>query len=286
VSQYRAILKDVFVPWCDAVGLTDPGDLTEDALERFVKHLTTQPGAKGRKLHDATVRTYGRGVNLMLAWAARQGAMSAARVLTDKPKHKPYKTLTRQEIDTLVKKANSPRDRLIIRLLADSGMRLGELLNIRLGDIKREAGSYFVTLQGKTGYRVAGIERDLFRDMMAYVNGGRKGPAGEGAALFMSERKSGGGYKPLTKSGVEQMLKHTAADAGVTKRVFPHLLRHSYATDWLNRGGSEVLLMKTLGHTSLAMIASTYANQADEDVRKAMLEHLKRTRQVAVQQDD
>jgi integrase len=279
VRQYRTILEDVFLPWADSVALTKPEDLTEAALDRFTEHLRTRPGAKGRALSPTTVKTYARGTNLMLAWATRQGEIPAVRIVTNEIQPPRFELLTRAEIAALVKAADNPRDRLIIRLLADTGMRLGELLNLEVGDIVREGGRHFLLLRGKTGHRTAGIERDLYRDLMSYIKGGRKGPVDVGAAVFMSERKSSTGYKPLKASGVQQMLDHLGEDAGITKRVYPHLLRHTYATEALNRGMPETVLARVLGHKSLAMISRVYVHLADDDVQRAMLEHLDRVRQ-------
>jgi integrase len=279
VSQYRTILLDVFVPWAASVGLTDPADITDAALKRFTKHLETKPGAKGRPLSAVTVKTYGRGVNLMLGWANRRGDMPPVRMLTDQPESPKFDLLTRSEIAALLKTADTPRDKLIIRILSDTGCRLGELLNLRIGDVKREDGRHYLRLRGKTGSRTAGIERELYRDVIAYINGGRKGPAGDDAALFMSERKTSTGYKPLLASGVQQMLSNLGEDAGITKRVYAHLLRHGYATEFLNKGGSETILMRVLGHSSLDVISRVYVHLADDDVQRAMVEHLDRVRQ-------
>jgi integrase/recombinase XerD len=279
VTQYRIILEDVFLPWAASVKLTDPADVTEAALERFNKHLVTKPGAKGHPLTPTTVKTYGRGVNLMLGWANRRGDMPAVRMFTDAPETPKFDLLTRPEIAALVKQADTPRDRLIVRILSDTGCRLGELLNLTIGDVKREEGRYYLRLRGKTGHRTAGIEKELYRDLMAYINGGRKGPAGDDAAVFMSERKSKTGYKPLTASGVQQLLNHLGEDAGISKRVYAHLLRHGYATEALNKGMPETVLMRVLGHSSLDMISRVYVHLADDDVQRAMLTHLEKVRQ-------
>ena len=70
---------------------------------------------------------------------------------------------------------------------------------------------------------------------------------------------------PLTKSGVEQMVRTVADVAGIRKRTYPHLLRHSYATWALNRGMNPIMLAQVLGHSSLAMIQRTYAHSTPAD---------------------
>ena len=54
------------------------------------------------------------------------------------------------------------------------------------------------------------------------------------------------------------MIRNLGETAGIKKRVYPHLLRQSFATEYLRRGGNPILLQQILGHTTLAMITQTY----------------------------
>ena len=76
-------------------------------------------------------------------------------------------------------------------------------------------------------------------------------------------------YEPLTRSGVSQLVTTLTAQAGVEKGVYPHLLRHSYAT-WA-RGMNPVQLAQILGHSSLAMIMNVYAHLSPQDAHAAMM---------------
>jgi integrase/recombinase XerD len=78
----------------------------------------------------------------------------------------------------------------------------------------------------------------------------------------------------LTTSGLEQAVRIAAQEAGITKRVYPHLLRHSHASNWLRRGGDVVMLQKTLGHADLTMIADVYSHLDSSDAYAAMLKVL------------
>jgi integrase len=93
--------------------------------------------------------------------------------------------------------------------------------------------------------------------------------------LFISlRRRPGGDYGPLTPSGVEQVIQELGASAGITKRVYPHLLRHSYATWTLTRGMNPIMLAHILGHTSLAMIQNVYSHLTPTDAYEAMVRTL------------
>ena len=65
--------------------------------------------------------------------------------------------------------------------------------------------------------------------------------------------------QPLTESGAGQVVRIAAQNAGITKRVYPHLLRHSYATQWLRNGGNVISLQRVLGHSDLSMITGVYS---------------------------
>jgi site-specific recombinase XerD len=80
---------------------------------------------------------------------------------------------------------------------------------------------------GKTGERLVPIPR-LSRRLQKYVDRGRPREVVSDRIFISLKRRPGGDYGPLTPSGVEQLLQDLRQRAGITKRVYPHLLRHSY----------------------------------------------------------
>ena len=79
------------------------------------------------------------------------------------------------------------------------------------------------------------------------------------------------GVPPLTTSGVDQMIRNVGELAGVGKRVYPHLLRHSFATWQLSRGMNPIQLAQILGHSSLTMIQAVYSHLSPVDAYEAVL---------------
>src|SRR5205823_8197851 len=93
--------------------------------------------------------------------------------------------------------------------------------------------------------------------------------------MFVSLRRgSNGFYEPLTPSGVGQLLRDLAYRATISKRVHPHLFRHSFATEALRRGMNPVQLAQILGHTGLRMIDSVYSHLTVTDAYEAMMRML------------
>jgi integrase/recombinase XerD len=275
VSQYRFALL-VFLRFCEREGLETPDQLTRREVDRYSAWLRDQPGSKGRPLAEVSANTYLRSLNLLLGWLGEQGELARFRAKTQKSEPKPLEVLTPAEIDAMLKAASSPRDRLIVRVLAETGCRLGELIALRVSDVVAQDGNHFLYLRGKTGERWVAIRRDLYRQLVAYISGGRPGRPNDEEPVFMGQRRRDGRYEPLTQSGVQQMIRYLARDAGIKKRVHPHLFRHTYGTEFIAQGGDSVMLAKILGHRSLAMINSVYAHPRQAHIAQAMLDHLRR----------
>lgn len=111
----------------------------------------------------------------------------------------------------------------------------------------------------------------LWRRLQRYLERGRPQDANSDR-VFLSARRDRrtADYEPLTKSGVEQMVCAVADMAGIQKRTYPHLLRHSHATWALNRGMNPIMLAQVLGHSSLVMIQRNYAHSTPADAHELL----------------
>jgi integrase len=127
--------------------------------------------------------------------------------------------LSQAEIEGMLRVASSPSDRLIVRVLAETGCRLGELIGVVAQD-----GQHFLYLRGKTGERWVAIRRELYRQLVAYISGGRAGRAAEDEPVFLAQRRRDGRHEPPTPSGVQQMIRYLAQEAGIRKRGTPTLV--------------------------------------------------------------
>ena len=111
----------------------------------------------------------------------------------------------------------------------------------------------------------------LRRRLGKLIAGRREEAAGR---IFVSLRRTRRGYAPLTHSGVQQMIRAIAEVAGVDQRVYPHLFRHTYATEALRRGMNPLVLQKILGHETLDMITSVYSHLNVSDTHAAAMRML------------
>jgi len=163
------------------------------------------------------------------------------------------KTLSVEEVDNLLKRPDPKerlglRDKAMLELLYATGMRASELVSIKLQNINLEVG-YIVTLGKGSKERVIPIHekavaliKDYLRDARQKLLKDRDSPY-----LFLGQ-----GGRPLTRERFWQIIKGYALKAGIKKRVFPHLLRHSFASHLLEHGADLRSVQLMLGHSDIS----------------------------------
>jgi integrase/recombinase XerD len=281
-DAYGYPLQQVFLPWCDKQGLTEAGHLDSRTLNRFTSDLLEHGGRRG-PLSRHTIDTYVRNVNLFLSWCRREGEIGQLRAHAPKLPRRVLDVLSRDEIDRLENAATTERNQVIVRLLADTGMRASELLGLRCDDLVERGRDRFLRILGPSQgggakgdrARLVPLQPQLYRRLQRVT---RSRPAdAEGDWIFVAlRRRPGGGHERLTVSGLNQLIHELSDKAGLDKRVYPHLLRHSFATEMLNRGMDAITLSRILGHSSLVMIHRTYTHQTAGDLSDALLRALAR----------
>ncbi|MBW2038648.1 MAG: site-specific tyrosine recombinase XerD [Deltaproteobacteria bacterium] len=171
--------------------------------------------------------------------------------------------LSVQEVERLLAQpdAGTPRgirDGAMLELLYATGMRVSELVDLPIGGLNRDVG--FVTVRGKgSRERIVPIGEVAMEKVGIYLERVRpvilKGR--ESPYLFLNNR---GGK--LSRQGFWKILKNYALRAGITKRITPHTLRHSFATHLLERGADLRFVQAMLGHVDISTTQIyTHVNQ-------------------------
>jgi len=134
-EAYGYPLHEVFLPFCAEEGIEEPGQVTARVLDRHTTRLLDEGGRRGA-LSKFTVASYVRSINAFLSWARREGEV-AEGVKAQAPKlpRRLLDVLSREEIGCLEDAAKTERDKLIVRVLADAGLRVTELTGLRLSDL-------------------------------------------------------------------------------------------------------------------------------------------------------
>ncbi|MCP4502865.1 MAG: site-specific tyrosine recombinase XerD [Deltaproteobacteria bacterium] len=158
------------------------------------------------------------------------------------------------EVETLLnapnhKTARGLRDYAMLEVLYGTGLRVSELVHLAIEDTDLERG--FLLTRGKGNKeRVVPLGEHAIQAIRAYLDG-------SGRSYFLSGKTSpflflSRGDKPMTRQGFWKNLKRYARDAGITKDISPHKLRHSFATHLVERGADLRAVQAMLGHADLS----------------------------------
>jgi integrase len=200
VEWYRDTLRREFLPWCARENITDPAQLTPALVGSYTARLLDVDGPRG-PLSRATVRGYVRAVRVFLGWTEKEGgATVGASPKLPKAEKVLFDVLSREEIQQMENVAKTERDKLIVRVLADCGLRLGELLGPRTEDLQEhERGEYAIKVRDKGDrdplFRVApALQQRLKRHLS-------RRHLGAGNPVFVALQKGAAShYALLTKS--------------------------------------------------------------------------------------
>ena len=185
------------------------------------------------------------------------------------PKKELYlpKYLKDEELDKIfsVCNMNNPineRDTLIIELLYATGIRVSELVNIKIKDINREDKSIKVLGKGDKE-RIVLYNNHTEKALDTYLNDG-----------YHSFNKQNNGYLILNKNGgklseryVRVIINNLVRKAGLDIKISPHTIRHTFATDMLEEGADLMTVKELLGHESLNT-TSIYTHVTNEQIKK------------------
>ncbi len=265
VASYEWPVRRLAIPFMESAGITDPAQLDQAALNRLTNSLAEKGLAK------ASVASYLRQINVWLRWCGeREGRDKVAVAKWQRPDRLEREVLTKDELRALEDAATTARDVVIVRVLTETGMRLGELLALSVEDVQKgPAGPFLRVMGSKTRQeRLVPLRPPLHRALSDYIE--KKRPKDSRTRnLFVTLRRGrrSGEYEPLGKRTVETMVKGLAVAAGIKpERVHPHAFRHSLATRGMQEGMNPALLAAMLGH-SPAVLMATYSHVRALDAR-------------------
>ncbi|HLI60790.1 MAG TPA: tyrosine-type recombinase/integrase [Solirubrobacteraceae bacterium] len=270
--SYGYPLRAVFLPWCAEQGMTDISQLDRRAADSFSVALREMRSRRGAPLSVTTVHAYLRSIRGFLTWCEREGEGSPVRPPLPRLPRRVVHVLDREEVRRLVAAAPTERDRLILGILADCGVRNQEVCALRTDDVVRHDRQSFLRIHGKGSRdRLVPLPPALLRGIERYQRHGRPADT-RSDRLFVSLRRGlSGEYEPLTRSGVLKLVRSAAERAGIAKDVYPHLLRHSFITNALRGGMDSMVVAQIVGHTSLRMIERVYSHLNAGDAYHALL---------------
>jgi integrase/recombinase XerD len=229
----------------------DPGELTGNEISAFLRAQRAE-----RRLAPASVKVLVVALRHFFAHLQRENLIRHDLLpALDLPRLDQLLpgTLSEDEVSRLLaaEQPASPlglRDRALLEVLYASGLRAGEITGLRLENYLREEKLLRVIGKGNRerlvpvgGKAIAAVDLWLARGRPELVK------PKTGGEIFLGEHG-----RRLTTARLWQIVRGIAARAGLEKKIWPHLLRHSFATHLLNHGADLRAIQEMLGHTSLA----------------------------------
>lgn len=262
--------------------------VTQRALDRFRKAEDTFPNQpeqitvthlrafvvwlEGQGLAAGGVHAHVRAVKAFFGWAHREELLPRNPALRLERPSLPAHRLPMVEADLVskllraAKTSDQPfRDTALILTLFDTGVRLAEVIGLRVQDLRPERGVCRVLGKGNKE-RIVPIGTRTMGALSTYLRRERKPRHAGVEHLFLN--RSG---QPMTRSCVSIRLSLLAYRVSVPRaQAAPHAFRRGFAVEFLRNGGDVFTLQQILGHTSLEM-TRRYVNFLDEDLKAAHL---------------
>ncbi|MBQ9973212.1 MAG: site-specific tyrosine recombinase XerD [Firmicutes bacterium] len=195
-------------------------------------------------------------VRLYYKYLIERGLVSenpADNIKTVKVEKKGIEYLTIEEIDNLLSlpddSLKGKRDRAILEVLYATGIRVSELVNVKVSDVNIRMG--FVSLTGESSKaRIVPLGRPARAALEEYIYDVRKGLVRDGEdddSLFVNYHG-----KKLTRQGLWKIIKEYARKAGIENKITPQTLRHSFAVHMVQNGADLKSLQELLGHEDIS----------------------------------
>ncbi len=262
VASYISDLTAFF----SAVGKDPKNVVPEDIISYFAETTALSKRSQARVLSS---------LHSFYKWMIMEGEMTDnPSDAIEAPKLGKYlpAVLSVEEVDRLIAavdldSAFGKRDRAMLETLYGLGLRVSELISLRISSIWTEQG--FVSVIGKGDKQrlvpLGGMARDAIRDYLEV-----RGPAAdrESSDILFLNRFG----RALTRIAVFKMIKAYAVKAGISKEISPHTLRHSFATHLIENGADLRAVQEMLGHESI-LTTEIYTHIDSSTWQRNILEH-------------
>jgi integrase len=257
----------------------DWSEVNSEDIEKLVYEIIIKYSKNGQETHSSW--DHKKVLKIFFRWM-KLGSRNYQDVgnppETSRVKMKPVKNkiireqlLTDNDISLLIKSSINPRDKAMISVAYESGCRPGELLSLKIKHVKVDQYGAMLSVDGKTGARTVRIVKSV-PHLMQWIDSHpwKKSPDAPLWSVIQSGERCG---KPMDSATWRHQLQDATYRAGISKRIFPNLFRHTAATN-AAKYMTESQLRKRQGWTSDSKMPSVYVHLVNADVDEAYLKHL------------
>ena len=248
---------------------TSPAHIKETTVREFRLHLNRQEGTSGTMKHK-TQNYYLIALRAFLKFLRKRNieSLNPERIELAKVGARDLDLISSQELDRLMggpkgTSLQALRDRAILELFFSTGLRVSELCGLdRDLDLSRDEFS----VRGKgEKVRVVFLSPAAKKAVKEYLN--KRTDVDEALFIQMGRGAKSAKDLRLTPRSVERLVKQYAIKAGITRKVTPHVIRHSFATDLLENGADLRSVQALLGHSNITT-TQVYTHVTDKHLRE------------------
>jgi len=282
-ARHKHILG-VFAAYCTSHGLTLE-HVKAAHIRAFLEEMKSRPGHHGGPVRSSTVRCYAQTLKALFAWLSREEDFErlvsptlAKRIELPKSDEQILETFTPEQLAAMLAvtadQVFAVRDRAIVAVLIDCGIRASELCGLMLDSVWLDQDDSYIRVKGKgRKERELSLGRSSRLALRRYITRYRHPASKTEQHVFLGRT----GH-PLTVSGLEQLITQLGERAHIKGvRCSPHTLRHTFAVQFLLNQGDLYKLSRLMGHTSVKIteryVASMKAWQARQGGH-SVLDHL------------
>ncbi len=256
----------------DQMGIKECSDITESNVREFRLWLNRQPGTNKDSMKRRTQNYYLIALRAYLKYLRKRDitSLSPEKIELAKVPERHLDLISSLELDRLLAATDGDteramRDKAILEMLFSTGLRVSELCSLD-SDLDLSRDDFSVRGKGDK-VRVVFLSDAAKNAVRSYL----KVRTDMEPALFVSAARTKETKKRvptrLTPRSIELLIKTYAAKAGITKKVTPHVMRHSFATDLLSNGADIRSVQALLGHASINT-TQIYTHVTDSHLRE------------------
>lgn len=249
IENYDRYLKRFFA----FTKISKPSQITESILREYRLWLNRQEGISG-SMKKRTQNYYLIALRAFLKYMRKRGvaSLSPEQIELAKVGDRSLDLISSDELERLMKAPlgddlKALRDRAMLELLFSTGLRVSELCSLNQDlDLKRDSFS----VRGKGDkVRVVFLSPSAKESIQTYLS--KRKDFDEALFIQLGKASKKADELRLTPRSVERIIKHYAIKAGITRKVTPHVIRHSFATDLLENGADLRSVQSLLGHANI-----------------------------------
>lgn len=247
VASYRRDLNKLY-NYLDSSNVTDISKITSTNLNSYVLQIEKQG------MSTATVSRNIASIKAFFLFLLRNGDISEDPSEVLKPpkiEKKAPVILTTDEVNLLLEQPNGTtpkdiRDKAMLELLYATGIRVSELINLKLKDVNLSLD--YIQCRDGNKDRVIPFTKETKEALENYINDARNALCTDDQEYLFTNCQG----SPMTRQGFWKLIKYYSGKAGIKKDITPHTIRHSFAMHLVNNGADLKAVQEMLGHSDIS----------------------------------